>query len=68
MKDKVDKGQVAGNVNKIRQTKTGDLLIQLQRGSNTAHLKETVTTAICSETIVYSSRNSRKQRVKPRRC
>ena len=29
MNDKVDKEQVAGNVNKIRQTKTGDLLIQL---------------------------------------
>ena len=54
MKDRVDKGQVAGNVNKIRQTKTGDLLIELQmvEGSNAMHLKETVTTAICSEATV----------------
>ena len=29
MKDKVDKEQVAENVNKIRQTKTGDVLVQL---------------------------------------
>ena len=28
MKDKVDKEQVAKNVNKIRQTKTGDVLEQ----------------------------------------
>ena len=52
MKDKVDKGQVAGNVNKIKQTQTGDLLIQLQRGSNATHLKETVTIAIGSEATV----------------
>ena len=52
LKGKVDKGQVAGNVNKIRRTKTGDLLIQLQRGSNPTHLKETVTTAIGSEATV----------------
>ena len=32
--------QVAENVNKIRQTKTGDVLVQLQRGSNATHLKE----------------------------
>ena len=33
MKDKVDKKQVTGYVNKIRQTKTGDVLVQLQRGT-----------------------------------
>ena len=52
MKDKVDKGQAARNINKIRQTKTGDLLIQLQSGRNAKHLKETVTTAIGSEATV----------------
>ena len=46
MKDKVDKEQVAVNVNKIRQTKTRDVLVQLQRGSNATHLKEAVATAI----------------------
>ena len=49
MKNKVDKEQVAENVIKIRQTKTGDVLVQLQRGSNATHLKEAVTTAIGSE-------------------
>ena len=57
MKDKMDMGQVAGNVNKIRQTKTGDLLIQLLSGSNAMHLKERVTTAIVWKLQSYSSRN-----------
>ena len=48
MKDKVDKEQVAENVNKIRQIKTGDVLVQLQRGSNPTHLKEAVATTIGS--------------------
>ena len=52
MKDKVDKEQVAENVKKIRQPKTGDILVQLQRGSNTTHLKEAVTIAIGSEATV----------------
>ena len=52
MKDKVNKEQVAENVNKIRQTKTGDVLVQLQRDSNATHLKEAVTTAIGSEATV----------------
>ena len=52
MKDKVDKEQVTANVNKIRQTKTGDVLVQLQRGSNATHLKEAVATEIGSEAIV----------------
>ena len=57
IKDKVDKEQVTENVNKIRQTKTGDVLVQLQRGSNATHLKEAVTIAIGSEATIYSSRN-----------
>ena len=52
MKDKIDKEQVTENVNKIRQTKTGDVLAQLQRGSNAKHLKEAVTTTIGSEVTV----------------
>ena len=52
MKDNVDKGQVAENVNKIRQSKTGDILVQLQRGSNATHLKEAVATPIGSEALV----------------
>ena len=52
MKDKVDKEQVAKNVNKISQTKTGDVLLQLQRGSNATHLKQAVTTKIGSEATV----------------
>ena len=46
MKEKVDKEQAAENVNKIRQTKTGDVLVQLQRNSNATHLKETIATEI----------------------
>ena len=48
----MDKEQVTENVNKIRQTKTGDVLVQLQRSSNVTHLKEAVTTAISSEATV----------------
>ena len=57
MKDKVDKEQVAENVNKIKQTKTGDVLVQLLRGSNAMHLKEAVTTAIFRKLQPYCSRN-----------
>ena len=42
MKDKVDKEQVAENANKIRQTNTGDELVQLQSGGNATHLKAIV--------------------------
>ena len=52
MKDKVDKEQVVENVNKIRQTKTMDVLVQLQRCSNVTYLKEAVTTAIGSKAKV----------------
>ena len=52
IKDKVDKEQVIENNNKIRQTKTEDVLVQLQRGINATHLKEAVTTAIGSEATV----------------
>ena len=52
MKHKLDKEQVAKNVNKIRRTKTGDVLVQLQRGSNVTHLKEAVKTSIGSEATV----------------
>ena len=50
--DKVDKEQVAENVNKIRQTKTRDVLVEQQKGGNATHLKEAVTTAIGSEATV----------------
>ena len=43
---------VAENVTKIRQTKTGDVLVQLQRGSNATNLKGAVTTAIGSKATV----------------
>ena len=36
----------------IRQTKTGVVLVQLQRCSNATHLKDAVATAIGSEAIV----------------
>ena len=52
MKDKVDKEPVAESVNKIRQTKTEDVLVQLQKGNNATHLKEADTTAIGSEATV----------------
>ena len=48
----MDKELVTENVNKIRQTNTGDVLVQLQRGSNATQLKEAVATAIGSEATV----------------
>ena len=48
----MDKEQAAKNVNKIRQTKTRDVLVQLQSASNATHLKEVIATAIGSEAIV----------------
>ena len=50
MKNRVDKQQVAENVNKIRQTKTEDVLVQLQKGSNA--ITDAVAAAIGTEATV----------------
>ena len=52
MKDRVDKQQVAENVNKIRQTKTGDVLVQLKKGSNVKDITDAIAAAIGTEATV----------------
>ena len=42
MKDRVDKQQVAEYVNKKRQTKTRDVLVQLQKGRNAKDITDVV--------------------------
>ena len=52
MKDRVVKQHVAENVNKIRQIKTGKVLVQLQRGSNAKDIKDAVAAAVGMEATV----------------
>lgn len=52
MKEKVDQNEVGDRVNKIKQTKSGDLLLQLQKGSNVKEVKDVIAAAIGTETTV----------------
>ena len=52
MKDRVDRQQVADNFNKIRQTETGDVLVQLQKGSNAKDITDTIAAVIGTEATV----------------
>ena len=48
MKEKVNRDQVGGKIDKINEIKSGDLLIKLHKSSNAKDIKDAVSAAIGS--------------------